>query len=369
MAVVDKIAATAPFFEPVCSAMLSRMDLYPLKFKPRLLEKMWGGRKLQTVLNKPLPPGVSVGESWELYDFPPSVLDGEAGWVSSEVANGPFAGQTLHELIGRFGDALHGALPLTPPHGQFPILIKFLDAAENLSIQVHPDAEYARSHPEAHLKTEAWYVLQHDPDARIYKGLTPGTTRADFEQAIAQGAVPQRIQQLAVKDGQCHFMPSGTVHALGAGILAYEVQTASDTTFRVYDFDRADPATGKPRKLHIQQALDCIDFGPPVPTPPRSHVGSVFTTVTQLANSPYFVLEKVRFTAGVEEAIPYDQPVVWTMLEGHAEIHVKEAEPTTLRAGETLLLPARLKSPTIRTYTDCVWLEVTFPQARPDGAR
>lgn len=337
------------------------MALYPLQFKPRFVEKIWGGRKFQTVLNKPLPEGKSIGESWEIYDFPPGVVDQSAGWISAEVANGPLAGRTLHQLVEEYGNDLHGDVSLVGPHGQFPILIKFLDAREDLSVQVHPDLDYANAHPGAHLKSEAWYVLQHDAGSRILKGLAPGVTREAFKSAIADGSVEKLIKSIPVKDGECYFLPSGTVHALGAGILVAEVQTPSDTTFRVFDFNRFE--NGRPRMLHVEEALACIDFsGKPEVQQKRTHVASYFTTVTQLVNSNYFKIEKVRFTEGVEEPVPYDQPVVWMMLQGNAELRVEGIKDVTrLAPGQTVLLPAKMKNPTLKTVTDCVWLEVTFP--------
>ncbi|HEY7088060.1 MAG TPA: type I phosphomannose isomerase catalytic subunit [Tepidisphaeraceae bacterium] len=341
------------------------MSLYPLKFKPRFVEKIWGGRKLQTILGKKLPAEKLIGESWELYDFPPGTIEGESGWVSAAVANGPLAGKTLHELVMQSGAELHGDVPLVAPHGQFPILIKFLDAREDLSVQVHPPKAYADAHPGAYLKSESWYVFQHDPDARILKGLKPGVTREQFKKAIEDGTVESLIKSIPVKDGDCYYLPSGTVHALGTGILAAEVQTPSDTTFRVFDFNRIDASTGKPRKLHIEQALECIDFTGAIDKlseQKRSHVAGYFTTVTKLVDCPYFKLEKVRMTEGVEEPVPYDEPVVWMMLEGNAQVRVKGMnEPTTIAKGETVLLPAKMDDPVIKTTQDCVWLEVTFP--------
>src|SRR5437763_9479452 len=165
--------------------------LYPLKFKPLLLEKMWGGRKLESLLKKKLPAGKQIGESWELYDFPPGVIDKSNNWVSSVVSYGPLAGRTLHEIIQDFGPALYGDVPLITPHGQFPILIKFLDARENLSVQVHPDAAYAAANPGAHLKTEAWYIIDAEPGSTIYKGLKAGVDRAERRHAIATDTVGQ----------------------------------------------------------------------------------------------------------------------------------------------------------------------------------
>lgn len=343
------------------------MSLYPLKFRPRFLEKIWGGRKLQTILGKSIPADKPIGESWELYDFPPGVIDGADGWVSAPVANGPLAGRTLHELVTQYGQDLHGDVPLVGPHGQFPILIKFLDAREDLSVQVHPPKAYADTHSGSYLKSESWYVFQHDPSSRILKGLKPGTTAGQFKQAIEGGTVESVIKSIPVKDGECYYLPSGTVHALGAGILAAEVQTPSDTTFRVFDFNRIDSTTGKPRKLHVEQALECIDFTGAIDKlseQTRSHVAGYHTTVTRLVDCPYFKLEKVRMTEGVEETVPYDEPVVWMMLQGESQVKVKGLpEPVTIQKGDTVLLPAAMEQPVIKTVSDCVWLEITFPTA------
>jgi mannose-6-phosphate isomerase len=339
--------------------------MYPLKFNPRFVEKIWGGRKLESVFGKKLPPNQPIGESWELYDFPPGVVEASQNWVSAQVLNGPLAGRSLHDLILELDRDIHGDVPLDGAEKQFPILIKFLDAREDLSIQVHPDEKYAATHPEAHLKSECWYILDHEPGARILKGVRPGVTREQFRKAIEDGTVESLINSIPVKTGQCYYLPSGTVHALGAGILVAEVQMPSDTTFRVFDFNRIDGTTGKPRKLHVEQALECIDFTGELDKQSeqkRSHVAGYHTTVTRLVDCPYFKLEKVRMTEGVEEAVPYDEPVVWMMLEGRAELKVADIkEATTIGKGDTVLLPAQMKNAAIKTKSDCVWLEVTFP--------
>jgi len=338
----------------------THMSLYPLLFKPRFVEKMWGGRKLETVLNKALPAEKSIGESWEVYDFPPGVVEGSTEWVSSVIANGPLAGRSLHSLVVEQRQALLGSVSLVGVGGQFPLLIKFLDAREDLSVQVHPDEKYAAANPGAHLKSEAWYVLQNDPGARLLKGLNPASSKESFTQAVATGEVENHIQSIPVKPGDCHYLPSGTVHALGAGILVAEVQTPSDTTFRVHDFNRVDPSTGKLRKLHVEEALACIDFGAKTESDqPRNHIAGLHTTVSRLVTCPYFTLEKVRFSEGVEQPVPYDQPVVWIMLEGRAQVSAAGCtEPTTIKKGDTVLLPADMKHPMLKTLSDCVWLEV-----------
>ena len=228
------------------------MSLYPLKFVPKPLEKMWGGRKLESLLAKKLPPGKQIGESWELYDFPPGAVEGEKGWVSAQIASGPLAGRTLHDLIGEFGRDILGDVALLP-EGQFPILTKFLDARDDLSVQVHPDEHYAATHPGAFLKNEAWYIMQADPGSRLLKGLKPDVTRDAFEASLKNGTVESMITSIPAKEGQCFYLKSGTVHALGAGVAVAEVQTASDTTYRVFDFNRVDASTGKPRKLHVAE--------------------------------------------------------------------------------------------------------------------
>jgi mannose-6-phosphate isomerase len=339
------------------------MALYPLKFKPRFVEKIWGGRKFETILGKPLAAGAQIGESWELYDFPPGVVDGSKDWVSAVVADGPLAGKTLHQLVGEFGEDLTGNVALSGEHGQFPILIKFLDAREDLSVQVHPDDQFCRENKGAFLKSEAWYILQNDPGSKIYKGLEPGVTAESFQKAIEDGTVEKSIRGIPVKEGECYYLPSGTIHALGAGILVAEVQTPSDTTYRVFDFNRIEAATGKPRKLHIAEAMKCINFSGDADAPQkRDHVGGLHSAVTRLVTSPYFKIEKVRFSEGVEQPVPYDQPVVWMMLQGEAQVKVADVkEPTRFKRGETVLFPAKTKNPVLKTLSDCVWLEVTFP--------
>ncbi|MGN6725143.1 MAG: type I phosphomannose isomerase catalytic subunit [Tepidisphaeraceae bacterium] len=339
--------------------------LYPMIFQPRYVEKIWGGQKLQSILGKGIPAGKSIGESWELFDFPPGVIEGSTGWTSAALTNGPLAGKTLHQLVEEFGRSLHGDVKLVGEHKQFPILIKFLDAREDLSVQVHPPQSYADTHPGAHLKNEAWYVFQHDAGSRILKGLKPGVTRAALEQSINDGTCESLIKAIPVKDGECYYLPSGTIHALGAGCFVAEVQTPSDTTYRVFDFNRVEESTGKPRALHVKQAMDCIDFSGQEPAAaPRQHTASFFTTVTRLAEAPQFTIEKVRMAEGVEQAIPYTQPVVWILLSGEASLWVDDLkEPTRVTTGTTVLLPAAMKNPRVVATTDVSWLEVTFPIA------
>ena len=335
------------------------MSLYALKFKPRFLRKMWGGRKLETVLGKSLPAG-AIGESWELYDFPPGVVEASTKWISSEVAEGPLAGKTLHELVNEFGRDLHGMVPLNGPHGQFPILIKFLDAKEDLSVQVHPDEAYARANLGAHLKSEAWYVVQADDRARLLKGLKLGVTRDVFARAIGDGSVESTINSIPVKAGDCFYLPSGTVHALGAGILAAEVQTPSDTTYRVFDFNRVDPSTGKPRTLHVEQALKCINYS--------FNVGGEMCDVPELVRSEYFTVWKRILSVGKTHEFRWGEPVVLMFLEGAGKISSESNEIVVdFKKGDTVLLPSSLVKPKAVAESGVMWLEVRLGMATADG--
>jgi mannose-6-phosphate isomerase len=292
------------------------MEPYPLIFEPILIEKVWGGRTLER-FGKQLPPDLSIGESWELADLPVSIPNGK-----SVIANGPLAGQKLDE--------------------NFPLLIKFLDACDNLSVQVHPSPEYAYSHPESHLKSEAWVILDTTPEGLIYVGLKEGTTEDALRKSVENNTVPKLLNAINVNKGECYYLPSGTCHALGAGVLVAEVQTPSDTTFRVWDWGR----TG--RTMHVDQAMECIDFDAPIesfesPTPMQC--GPFETTL--LVETPYFTAERITAINDASMELVVDQtPAVLMVVEGHATIeHEVSVEAP---AGTTLLLPVGLQHASLR---------------------
>ena len=329
------------------------MQVCPLIFEPIFKRKIWGGRRLEQLLRKPLPPDEPIGESWELADLEED---------QSVVAAGPAAGKTLGELVRTWGNDLLGHVPLF--EGRFPLLIKFLDAQEVLSVQVHPDETMARRlGGKVRVKNEAWYVVAAEPEGCIYRGFVPGTDEQALRQALAEGCVEQLLQRIPVRQGHCYYLPSGTVHALGAGVLVAEVQTPSDTTYRFYDWDRVDSATGQPRELHLEEALQCVSYDPNPPAgEERSHVGTVWTSVTRLVSCPSFVLERVRMSEGVEQEIPYHEPVIWMVLEGAGQIlYNGNHEPVEFGVGDTVLLPAGLRDGRVRTTADCLWLEVSLP--------
>ncbi len=335
--------------------------LYPLTFEPIYKEKVWGGRRLEA-LGRKLPggPDTLIGESWEVADLAETSASGGGGGAErSVVAHGPLAGTTLHDLITtRRRDMLGDVEPTAD--GGFPLLVKFLDAGQNLSVQVHPSPAYARTHPEAYLKSEAWYVVDAAPGAAIYKGVKPGVTREQFARAIRDDAVEPLLIRVEVKPGDCHYLPSGTCHALGAGVLVAEVQTPSDTTFRVYDWGRVG------RELHIAQALQCITYGPAEVAEYEKHlpVAGKYARVTRLVECEHFRIDRVDADQRFEEKLSWDQPVIWMMLAGGGTVTCGETRFEVGR-GQTVLFPPAMPTARLDVRAESHWLEVSFPQAQP----
>ncbi|MEM9789056.1 MAG: type I phosphomannose isomerase catalytic subunit [Planctomycetota bacterium] len=335
------------------------MPLYPLKLEPIYKAKVWGGRRFET-LDRDLPDG-DIGESWELADLSTTSASGGGGGAErSVVTNGHLAGQTVHDVMKAYGRDLLGDLPLTES-GDFPLLVKFLDANENLSVQVHPSADYAATHDDAYLKSECWYVVAANVDAAIYKGVKAGTTPDRFRRAIADNTVEDLLIRIPVEAGDFHYLPSGTCHALGAGVMVAEVQTPSDTTFRVYDWGR----TG--RELHIDAAMQCIDFGPLDASAyePLTRVEGDHAVRTFLCRNDYFHVHRVEVEANFLGDCAYGEPVVWTVLKGGGMIICGQGAPDVqFRAGQTILVPPDLARSRITVHGPTTWLETTFPQAK-----
>jgi len=319
--------------------------LPPFRFAPLLKVRAWGGSRLGAA-DGASPGSGPIGESWELADLPESIEHGQ-----SRVAGGPFDGAMLRDLrSSRRADLLGIAEP--GPSGAFPLLVKYLDARENLSLQVHPDAAYVARHPDAHLKTEAWFIVDCRPGARVYRGIRRATTRAEFIDAVASGRALDHVESLEVSPGDCVFLPSGICHALGAGILAAEVQTPSDTTFRVWDWDRNDPS----RPLHLEQALECMRFGSAQddPTPARIRTTDAPTLVgagvvtRRMCRSGFFTIELLDAVADTE--IPVDEtglPEVWMTIDGLAAWRTASGAIDAGR-GVTVLRPARVETGIVR---------------------
>jgi mannose-6-phosphate isomerase len=302
---------------------MGTMEPTLLTFAPILKPKVWGGRRL-THWGKRLPHAIPIGESWELADLPLAVEEGR-----SVIDSGIAAGTTLRRLIEQDQTAVLGRCQPSGDGG-FPLLVKLLDARENLSVQVHPDAAYAAAHPESHLKTESWVVLEADPGAVIYKGVKEGVTPQQFADAIGDETIVDLLIQVPVHAGDCHDLPSGTCHALGAGVLVAEVQTPSDTTFRVFDWGRTD------RTLHIDAALQCIDFAPPTPTTEPAVLEHEGLRTSLLSHTAFYAIE--RIDAISEYTLPLDPggaPEVLMMIAGEATLG-----EYSLPCGQTALLPA-----------------------------
>ncbi len=339
--------------------MAEMIPIYPLKFDPIYKEKVWGGRSLEK-LGRNLPGGM-IGESWELADLgTTSVSGGGGGSERSVITNGPLAGKTFHDVILSATEAMLGDLPLNE-FGEFPLLVKFLDANDNLSVQVHPSESYAHNHDDAYLKSEAWYIVEAAPDAVIYKGVHDGVSPEAFRKAIEENTVEPLMISVPVKQGDCHYLPSGTCHALGKGILVAEVQTPSDTTFRVYDWGR----TG--RELHIEQAMQCIHFGPPEVgrNEKRTHVIGEFAQATRLVRCEHFNIDQISMNQGYTEDVVTGSPVVWMILKGGGRIISETIDDVSFEQGESIFIPAGMEESHMIVDEDTLRLEVTFPQALP----
>ena len=319
--------------------------LYPLTFHPIFKERVWGGRNLARLYHKPLPPDVPVGESWEISDRP-----GDA----SVVAEGPLAGKDLHWLMENHRPELLGATP--PAHGRFPLLIKILDAQEILSLQVHPPADKAAALG-GEPKTEMWYIADAAPDAMLYAGLKRGATRAEFERRLQAGTVAECIHRIKVQRGDAIFLPSGRVHALGAGLVLFEIQQNSDTTYRVFDWNRVG-LDGKPRALHIQQSLASIDFNDFEPALLRRYAtGTGPVKARPLVSDPLFKVEAYEADGGATLPLQPKRLQIVAVLTG--QVRVGEAEGTiALSAGQFCLVPACLAQAVVQAATPTTFLRV-----------
>jgi mannose-6-phosphate isomerase len=320
---------------------------YPLRFAPIFRRALWGGRRLETVLGKTLPAGDDFAESWEIVDH---------GTDQSRVLAGPLQGTELGRLVRtRHADLLG-------PHDtcdHFPLLLKFLDVGKNLSVQVHPnDEQAALLDPPDGGKSEAWYVLHVEPGSRIYAGLRPGVDPAALARAIAHGEIERCLDFFQPSAGDCVLIPAGTVHALGAGLLVVEIQQASDTTFRLFDWNRLGP-DGRPRPLHVGQALDAIDYqaGPARPVTPQSTAAA---HVERLIVSDKFVVD--RWTFSTPRTVGGDQRChIVVPVSGCLRLE-RDAAPSPLGVGQAALVPAAAGPLEIEPAGSVVMLDMYVPE-------
>jgi mannose-6-phosphate isomerase len=301
----------------------------PLVFEPYLRPQIWGGRRLGERFGKVLPGPGPFGESWEISAHPHHV---------SRVAEGPLRGASLNEICARHGPDLFG-FP-RPADRRFPLLIKLLDCQELLSIQVHPTDELAAKLRNEWGKTEAWIVLEAQPSARIFAGLLPGTTPELLQRCLNDHAAEKCLHSFHPKAGDCIFLPAGAVHAVGGGVVLAEVQQTSDATFRLYDWNRLG-SDGKPRQLHLKEALASIDWsgGPLQPTPGVPLAGlSEGVRATRLVECRYFTMDRVQLEKPFSITTA---PEIWMVLDGTATLLAGDGTyRRRFQRGETVLLPA-----------------------------
>lgn len=322
----------------------------PLHLTPLLVPKPWGGRRLER-FGRALPEGATIGESWEVAD-----LDAAATSVSdpvTRVATGPHAGRRLSELIAADGGALLGDAP--DLEGRFPLLVKLLDAREPLSVQVHPPQAYVAEEPGVALKTETWVVLDAQPGSQLMIGVADGVTPDRLAATLGTPAMVSLLRHVPAVIGEVHHLPAGTIHALGAGVMVAEVQTPSDTTFRLYDWAETG---GRPaRKLHLAAGWRAIELGwehnlAPVVVP---------ASRTNLVDTSHYRLDRHHLGAAAERPVDAGVLRVVQVLEGHLE---GDGFSVRLRPGGTVVLPAAWSGTLRASDHPATWLETTIPGGR-----
>jgi len=328
---------------------MNQIPMYPFRFEPIYQYRIWGGRRLSNFLSAPLPGDGPIGEAWVLSDrddFP------------SVVADGPLKGSTIEQLNQASPEQLMGRF--AGRFNRFPLLMKFLDARDVLSVQVHPSDQQTDYLPKGEQgKTEAWLVLEAGSESRIYAGLKPGVTPADFRQRIDDGSVADALASFTPSTGDGILLKAGTVHTMG-GLVVFEVQQNSDVTFRLYDWGHVDAKTGQPRPLHIDQGMACIDFtrGPVGPVAP---IVEAETPVLRekLFLSDYFVTW--RLTGDSPVIVGEDEtPRVLVCLDGEAQLE-HEGVNYPMRKGDVLLLPAVVGSCFCQPIGKVCFLEIAIP--------
>jgi mannose-6-phosphate isomerase len=303
--------------------------LSPILTERKIVEPIWGGARLAAWLDLPEPRPARLGETWQVYD-------------ANRITFGPGVGGTLAELVRDQGEAIVGGRTLARYGADFPLLAKFLDANDRLSIQVHPDDEYAHSreaHTGFHGKTEAWYILDAAPGATVTYGLSRQSSRGEFAAAVQAGSVEELMGQLTVAPGDVIFVPAGTLHAINAGIVLFEIQQKSDLTYRVYDYGRRDAKTGQPRELHLERSLDVSVFAPA----PHGKVEPLALAPGRdlLIACPYFALERWSLAAEQRWATDPGSFEIVTMIGGSATLSW-EGGALDLPRGVSAVLPAAL---------------------------
>ena len=321
-------------------------DLYPLKFNPILKDKIWGGSRLRNILYK---EGATdkCGESWEI-----SGLEGDISVVSDGFLRGNNLQETIEIYMGDLvGDKVYEKFGI-----EFPILIKFIDASETLSIQVHPGDELARTRHNAYGKTEMWYIIEKQKDSKLISGFNREITKQEYLDYFHAGKITDILNYVDVESGDIFFMPAGRVHAIGSGILLAEIHQTSDVTYRIYDWDKLNE-NGEPRELHTDLALDVIDFKQNAPY--KFSQMEVLNKTDEAIDCNYFTTNVIRFDKPViKDYSLIDSFTIYICTEGAVKINCSNQPSTSMRKGEVVLVPASLKQSELIPMMESVLLEV-----------
>lgn len=305
------------------------MELYPIIFEPILQDRIWGGTKLETYLGKTNLPSTTTGESWEL-----SAVEGHV----STINNGAYAGRPLTDLLENYPEEILGSKVHRKFGSQFPLLFKFLDAKEDLSIQVHPNDELAKKRHNSFGKTEMWYVMHAEPGSRIIVGFKEKSSPEQYLEHLRNKNLVEILNQVEAKKGDVFFLETGTIHAIGGGIVIAEIQQTSDITYRVYDWDRVD-ANGKSRELHVEQALDAMNYNT---TDTQKKYLKELNKSNTVVDCPYFTTNFLPLDGNANIKKDGGSFTVYICTEGHFTISCKGNEHA-FKKGETILIPAALK--------------------------
>jgi len=321
-------------------------SLYPLKFNPIFKEKIWGGQKIKTILNKNFGSLCNCGESWEL-----SGIEGDI----SEVSEGFLEENNLNDLIEIFMYDLVGDKVYEKYGLGFPLLIKFIDADDDLSVQVHPDDSLAMKRYNMNGKTELWYILDSNPGSGLYIGFKKGVTKNDYLKAVSDGTIDKILEFYPAKRGDFFFIPGGTVHAIGKGILLAEIQESSDITYRIYDWNRTDEH-GNSRELHCDDALDAIHFEDKIEY--KINFEEKFNSTTKILRNEYFNINLLSFDKPLQKVfVNIDSFVIYVVVEG--EIHfMYDNSLTEAKKGELILKPASMEELNLIPAVDSKVLEI-----------
>lgn len=303
------------------------MKIYPLQFQPILKDRIWGGTKLKTYLNKPITSEIT-GESWEI-----STVENDV----SVIANGFFKGKSLNELINEFPEEVLGTKVYKQFGKQFPLLFKYLDAREDLSIQVHPNDELAKNRHNSFGKTEMWYVMQADENAKLIVGFKEKSSPEEYLKSLENNSIIAILDVKKVKQGDVFFLETGTLHAIGAGTVIAEIQQTSDITYRIYDFDRVD-ANGNTRELHVDLALDAINYDI---VDAQKDYSKVENVSNEIVNCQYFTTNFIPLDGEMRFEKNKESFSVYMCVEGSFEL-IYEQEKYVYKTGDTILIPAEI---------------------------